>query len=53
MTGNVSRRAVLLGGAAALAGAALVDERPASAQSIVGPIAGEPTFVMFHVEAGW
>jgi hypothetical protein len=31
----------------------LVGQRPASAQSIVAPLEGAPTLVMFHVEAGW
>lgn len=53
MTRPVSRRAVLVGGTVALAGATLAGRHSASAQSIVGPVDGAPTLVMFHVEAGW
>ena len=53
MSQQISRRALLVGAVAALAGSALVGQRPVAAQSIVGPIEGAPTLVMFHVEAGW
>ena len=48
----ISRRNLVIG-AAALAGAALAGSRAAVAQTLVGPIEGAPTLVMFHVEAGW
>jgi len=53
MRRTVSRRAVLVAGAVALTGVACGGQRPASAQSIVAPLDGAPTLVMFHVEAGW
>lgn len=53
MTAQISRRAVLVGAVAALAGSALVGQSEVAAQSIVGPVEGAPTLVMFHVEAGW
>ena len=53
LTQHFSRRAVLVGGVAALAGVARAGARPAAAQSLVGPLDGAPTLVMFHVEAGW
>ena len=53
MPHSISRRALVIGGAAALAGGALAAARAATAQMLVGPIEGAPTLVMFHVEAGW
>ena len=49
----ISRRALAVGGAVALAGATLAGSHSANAQTLVGPIDGAPTLVMFHVEAGW
>ena len=53
MPHRMSRRALVVGGAAALAGAALAGPHSANAQTLVGPLDGAPTLVMFHVEAGW
>ena len=53
MSQQISRRTVLVVDVAALAGSALVRQRPVAAQAIVGPVEGAPTLVMFHVEAGW
>jgi hypothetical protein len=48
MPRRVTRRTAIVGGALSLAAVTMVSGRPAAAQ-----IEGAPTFIMFHVEAGW
>jgi hypothetical protein len=48
MPRRVTRRQVIMGGALSLAAVTIAGGRPAAAQ-----IEGAPTFIMFHVEAGW